>query len=206
VGTCGYMASEQARGRVEELDARADVFGLGAVLCEVLTGLPPYAGVPASELHLMAAGGDLADAFARLDRCGADAELIALARDCLARERDGRPRDAGAVAERLAAYLAEGPGRLRRGGGGEEGGAAPGGGAPGAGGGGAGQGAGRAAGATADRRAVGGGAVGGGVAGSRRALAPAAAGRGGAAGGGAATGGERGGGAGDPLSPGRPLR
>lgn len=37
------MAPEQARGDVKRLDARTDVFGLGAILCEILTGQPPYA-------------------------------------------------------------------------------------------------------------------------------------------------------------------
>ncbi len=114
VGTFAYMAPEQANGRVEELDPRADVFGLGAVLCEVLTGLPPYVGTPPSEMRLKAATGDLAEAFARLERCGADAELIALARDCLAPGRQCRPRDAAAVAERLTTYLAAAQERLRR--------------------------------------------------------------------------------------------
>ena len=49
--------------------------------------------------------GDLSEAFDRLDACGADPELIALARDCLAAEPEGRPRDAGAVAGRVGAYL-----------------------------------------------------------------------------------------------------
>jgi tetratricopeptide (TPR) repeat protein/serine/threonine protein kinase len=114
VGTFAYMSPEQAQGRIEELDARADVFGLGAVLCEVLTGRPPYAGAAGWRLHQMAATADLADAFARLDSCGADADLIALARDCLAPERARRPRDAGAVAARLAAYLAAVQERLRQ--------------------------------------------------------------------------------------------
>jgi serine/threonine-protein kinase len=113
VGTVAYMSPEQAKGQVEWIDERADVFGLGAVLCEVLTGQPPYTGAPAWKL-LLARAGELADAFARLDRCDADAELIALARDCLAPERERRPRDAGAVTERVAAYLAGVQERLRR--------------------------------------------------------------------------------------------
>ena len=50
--------------------------------------------------------GDTAEALARLDGCGAEAELIALAKDCLAVEPEDRPRDARVVAERITAYLA----------------------------------------------------------------------------------------------------
>jgi eukaryotic-like serine/threonine-protein kinase len=44
IGTSAYMSPEQAHGRTNEIDQRTDVFGLGAVLYEILTGSPPYPG------------------------------------------------------------------------------------------------------------------------------------------------------------------
>ncbi len=104
LGTPAYMAPEQARGERDGLDERADVFGLGAILCMVLTGSPPYAGSSAPEVVGRARQGDLADAWKRLDDCGADAELIALARRCLSPEVGQRPRDAAEVAAAVARY------------------------------------------------------------------------------------------------------
>lgn len=113
MGTPAYMPPEQAGGDVEALDERADVFGLGAILCEILTGDPPYVGRGGDEVFRKALRGDLADAFARLDGCGADGELIALAKSCLSPELLDRPRDARVVSERLTAHLAGVQERMR---------------------------------------------------------------------------------------------
>jgi serine/threonine-protein kinase len=114
VGTPAYMAPEQARGEIEQVDARADVFGLGAILCVILTGQPPHAAADREEVRRRAAAGDLAEAFARLGRCGADTDLVALCKWCLAPQRGQRPGDAGEVAARMAAYQAAVRERLRR--------------------------------------------------------------------------------------------
>jgi serine/threonine-protein kinase len=113
MGTPAYMAPEQARGEVGAMDERADIFALGSILCEVLTGEPVFLGRSSGEIMRKAALGDTADALARLDACGTDAELIAIAKNCLGREPEDRPRHAGALAEGVTAYLSGVQDRLR---------------------------------------------------------------------------------------------
>jgi serine/threonine-protein kinase len=113
LGTPAYMAPEQARGDVSLVDERGDVFGLGALLCEILTGQPAFTGKTA-EAHRKAQRARLDDARARLDGCGADTELVTLAKRCLAAEPGHRPRHAGEVAAAMAAYQNAVAGRLRQ--------------------------------------------------------------------------------------------
>src|SRR5205085_11139114 len=99
LGTPAYMPPEQAVGAVNQVDARSDVFGLGAILCAVLTGRPPYAAADFESIRQLAARAKLGDAFARLDACGADPGLVELCKRCLAPEQADRPADAGEVAK-----------------------------------------------------------------------------------------------------------
>jgi hypothetical protein len=114
MGTPAYMPPEQARGEWRLVDERADVFALGAILCKVLTGQTPYGNGAREEVRCRAKDGDLVGALERLGACGADESLVGLCRDCLAPVPEGRPRHAGEVAERVAAYQAEVRERLRQ--------------------------------------------------------------------------------------------
>ena len=116
MGTPSYMAPEQARGEIDHVDERADVFSLGSIFCEILSGEPAFTGRNSGEIQRKAARGELAAAFAHLDEnCwGHDLELITLAKSCLAPEPDDRPRHAGEVADRMSLYHAGVQDRLRQ--------------------------------------------------------------------------------------------
>ncbi|WP_437653043.1 protein kinase domain-containing protein [Sorangium sp. So ce1182] len=100
LGTPAYMAPEQARSGVD-IDARADVFALGCVLFECLTGQPAFSGA-----HPMAVLAKiLLDEVPRAGalRPGIPPALDALCARLLAKSPDVRPRDGAEVAEALAA-------------------------------------------------------------------------------------------------------
>ena len=114
MGTPAYMSPEQALGEVDRLDERTDVFGLGAILCEILTGKPPYVGASGEQVFRMASRGKLEDCYARLEATIIDPELLQIVRDALSLEPDDRLRDAGVLAERFSKYLESVESRLRQ--------------------------------------------------------------------------------------------
>jgi eukaryotic-like serine/threonine-protein kinase len=102
-GTPAYMSPEQARGHCS--DVRSDVFGLGGMLCEILTGSPPYRGANFLDVCFKATTADLSEAYRELIDSGADGVLVRLAMKCLSPDPDARPADAGMVASELTLYL-----------------------------------------------------------------------------------------------------
>ncbi|MEM7204339.1 MAG: bifunctional serine/threonine-protein kinase/formylglycine-generating enzyme family protein [Planctomycetota bacterium] len=114
MGTPAYMPPEQASGDVERMDERSDVFSLGAILCEILTGEPPYvANETERDVLTMATRCLQAGARERLAACGADEELVRLTLECLSPAPTARPTSAKDVAERVGRFLSAGEEKVR---------------------------------------------------------------------------------------------
>ncbi len=103
VGTPAYMAPEQARGETN-LSPAADVFGLGAILFEILTGSKLYDQAPAREILSKAVTADLNSAFELLEQSQADAKLILLCQNCLDKNPSNRLQDGSQVAQRMSDF------------------------------------------------------------------------------------------------------
>jgi hypothetical protein len=112
VGTPSYMAPEQAVGK-KALTAAADVWSLGAILYELLTGGPPFRADTPLETLMRVVEGEAERP--RAVSPGADRDLEAVCLKCLEKEPGRRYATAGELAEELERWLAGEPVRARRG-------------------------------------------------------------------------------------------
>ena len=104
IGTPSYMAPEQAKGWDREIGAAADIYSLGAILYEMLTGRPPVKGTTPTETLKLVQEEDPVPPSRLRSKLPFDLETICL--KCIARDPRKRYSDAQGLADDLDRYLA----------------------------------------------------------------------------------------------------
>jgi serine/threonine protein kinase len=110
-GTLPYMSPEQTRGDSRDLDFRTDVYSVGVVLCEILSGRLPYDALSGSIVQAIRviceeAPRPLPESVGGI---AIDADLRTIVLKALEKDRDNRYHSAAALADDLGRYLAGQP-------------------------------------------------------------------------------------------------
>ena len=104
-GTPNYMSPEQARGWTDEIDTRTDIFGLGALLYEILTYHPPYEGSSSREVIAKAGACQVVSPRIRAPRNSILSSLEEICMRALQASKDARYPDAMSFHEALQVFL-----------------------------------------------------------------------------------------------------
>jgi TolB-like protein/predicted Ser/Thr protein kinase/thioredoxin-like negative regulator of GroEL len=112
LGTPSYMAPEQAMGNNDALNSATDVYGLGAVLYQLLTGHPPFAGGTTYETIKLLL--DTEPRQPRLWNSKIDRDLSTICLKCIEKDPKRRYSSALALAEDLERWLKHEPIKARR--------------------------------------------------------------------------------------------
>ncbi len=113
LGTPAYMSPEQARGQIDKLTPCSDVFALGIVLFELLTGERLYRGQNGSDALALAIEADSQAMTTRLVEAAVDPRLIEICQLCLAPLPGERYSNAGELATAIGDYQASFQKRLK---------------------------------------------------------------------------------------------
>ena len=109
VGTPAYMPPEQARGLVDEMDERSDIYSLGALLYELLTVVPPFTGRNPWDILERVCGEDPVPPSEKAPGREIPPELDAVVLKCMAKDREDRYQSVQELKDEIALFLAGRP-------------------------------------------------------------------------------------------------